>query len=118
MADVPIACLLTAPELRKRRETVLARFRTAQLEVRELTDAPGEGYAFRFTPSAAQLAALAELIELERQCCPFLRFQLTLEPAGGALWLALTGPMGTREFLAHELGLVSTPGLVHGKSPR
>jgi hypothetical protein len=103
---VPVACLLTAPELRVRRQSVLAAFRAAQLEARELTDAGGEGYAFRFAPSAYQLAALIELIELERQCCPFLRFQLTLEPAGGALWLALTGPTGTREFLTQELGLV------------
>jgi len=98
--------MLTAPELRERRRTALADFRAAQREARELTDATGEGYAFRFTLSGAQLAALAELIELERQCCPFLHFRLTVEPAGGPVWLTLTGPAGTREFLRHELGLV------------
>jgi hypothetical protein len=109
MPDLPVACLLTAPELRERRQTVLADFRAAQLEARELADATGEGYAFRFVASASRLAALAELIELERQCCPFLSFRLTVERADGPLWLALTGPTGTRELLARELGLVRIP---------
>jgi hypothetical protein len=100
--DPPVACLLTEPELRERRRTVLADFRAAQLEVRDLAD----GYAFRFAPGSREIAGLAELIDLERQCCPFLRFRLTVEPAGGPLWLELTGPEGTREMLAHELGLV------------
>jgi len=102
MTDVPVACLLTEPELRKRRRTVLADLKAAWLEVRDLAD----GYAFRFAPSSQQLVALAEVIDLERQCCPFLRFRLIAEPSGGPLWLELTGPNGTREMLAHELGLV------------
>ena len=106
MSDLTVACLLTTPELQARRRTVLAAFRAAQLDARELLDATGEGYVFQFAPSAAQLTALAELIELERQCCPFLRFQLSVDPAGGSVWLALTGPAGTRELLAHELGFV------------
>jgi hypothetical protein len=109
MPDRPVACLLTAPELRERRRTVLADFRATQVEARELKAPGAEGYVFRFAPSASQLAALAELIDLERQCCPFLRFQVTVEPAGGPVWLALTGPAGTRELLAHELGFVRDP---------
>ncbi len=50
------------------------------------------------------MALLGEFIQLERQCCPFLRFQLTVEPGGGPIWLELTGPPGTREFLAHGVG--------------
>ena len=110
MSDIPVACLLTAPELRQRRSAVLAAFRATQLEVKELADANGEGFAFRLAPSAAQLSALAELIELERQCCPFLRFSLTVDPGDGPIWLILTGPSGTREFLRHELGFVRDPG--------
>jgi len=105
MADPPVACLLSEPELRERRRTVLADFKAARLEVRDLAD----GYAFRFAPSSQQLTALAELIDLERRCCPFLRFRLIAEPAGGPLWLEMTGPAGTCEMLAHELGLVDDP---------
>ena len=37
------------------------------------------------------------------------RGQLTVEPGGSPIWLELTGPPGTREFLAHEIG---DPGIV------
>jgi hypothetical protein len=42
------------------------------------------------------------LIQVERLCCPFLRFDLTV-PAAGPVHLALTGPPGTRELLANWL---------------
>src|SRR5207253_2529614 len=50
-------------------------------------------------------ASLAALIETERACCPFLSFQLIVEPDRGSVSLELTGPAGTREFLEAELGL-------------
>jgi hypothetical protein len=50
------------------------------------------------------LALLGEFSQLESQCCPFLRFQLTVELGGGPVWLELTGPPGTRDFLAQEIG--------------
>ena len=99
MADLPIACSLTGPELRERRETVLAAVRSRVREVREIES----GMALRFDPEGNVLSALAELIELERQCCPFLQFALRVLPANGPLWLELTGPGGTREFLRDVL---------------
>jgi hypothetical protein len=36
----------------------------------------------------------------ERQCCRFLRFAVTVEPDHGPITVYLTGPAGTREFLA------------------
>lgn len=50
-----------------------------------------------------RLPELSEVIELERKCCPFLRFVLTVEPAGGPLRLELSGAAGTKEFLASLL---------------
>jgi len=58
------------------------------------------GAAFRFRVDA--LPELAAFIGNERRCCPFLAFRLTLTPAD-TLWLELTGPEGTAEFLEHEL---------------
>ena len=63
------------------------------------------GYALRFAPEDAVLPDLATLIELERQCCPFLRFELKVLPASGPIWLELSGPEGTREFLRTILDL-------------
>lgn len=101
MAELPVACSLSTPELRERERTVLARIRTRVREVRDLDD----GYALRFDAEGAMLSDLATLIDLERQCCPFLRFELKVLPASGPVWLELSGPEGTRGFLRTVLDL-------------
>ena len=105
MAEAPLACRLTTPELRERRDRIAALLR-CHLEERQ---AAPNGYRLRFRPEPTVLGSLAGLIEAERECCPFLGFQLTAEPADGPLWLEITGPEGTREFLDTELGLAAAP---------
>ena len=105
MDERPVACTLTEPELQVRRAGLLADVRRSQQEVQWLAD----GVALRFAARSAQLAQLAAFIELERRCCAFLRFRLTVDPDGGPIWLELTGPAGTREFLAAELGDPAPP---------
>lgn len=70
--------------------------------IREQKELP-DGFVFRFDPAAAPFTDVARWIELERRCCPFLRFALEVE--GDASWLRLTGPEGVREFLREELKL-------------
>ena len=93
--SLPIACSLTSEELQERRSTLLQRVRLAVLEVKELQD----GYAYTFPSASEWLSEVAGMIDLERQCCPFLRFRLTVEENDGALLLEMTGPEGTKEFL-------------------
>jgi hypothetical protein len=97
--ELPVACTLTAPELRARRAGVLADVRRTQEDARWLPD----GVLLRFAPVSETLALLGTFIELERQCCAFLRFRLIVEPGGGPVWLELTGPPGARDFLAAEV---------------
>ena len=99
MDEVPVACTLPEPELAARRAGVLAAIRRDQQEARWLPD----GVGLRFAAEPDRLATLATFIDLERRCCAFLRFRLTVEPGGGPIWLELTGPPGTRDFLAAEL---------------
>lgn len=94
--SLPIACSLTAPELQERRTTVLQKVRRAVVEVKELED----GYAYTFPSAGEWLSEVAGLIDIERQCCPFLRFRLTVEENDGTLLLEMTGPEGTKDFLA------------------
>jgi hypothetical protein len=35
----------------------------------------------------------------ERECCPFLAFELVAKPNQGPLIVRVTGPAGTKEFL-------------------
>ena len=97
MIDLPIACNLTTAELQERRRTVLDKVRRAVVEVTELED----GYAYSFPSEGDWLRELTGLIDLERQCCPFLRFRLTVEMNGGPICLEMTGPEGAKEFLAN-----------------
>ena len=102
MAEFPICCTLSGPERATRLVSEIATLRRDQQEVRWLP----EGVTLRFRAEPGRLAAPAEFVEYERQCCAFLQFRLTAEPGGGPIWLELTGPAGTRAFLATELGLV------------
>ena len=101
MTELPIACTLLEAERQQRRSEVLDRVSSRVQETRALAD----GYAVRFKADDAALAELMQLIQLERQCCAFLRFRLTVEPGGGPAWLELTGPEGTKSFLESALGL-------------
>jgi hypothetical protein len=93
--SLPVACSLTEAELQERRSSILQKLRPSVVEVNELS----EGYAYRFPPDDALIAELAQLVSLERRCCPFLRFGITVEPGGGPVWLEMSGPQGTKDFL-------------------
>lgn len=94
--SLPIACTLSDSELRERRETVLQKVRSAVSEIKEIEN----GYAYQFPSDGEMTVELARLIDLEHRCCPFLRFQLIIEPGQGPIWLEMTGPEGTKDFLS------------------
>jgi hypothetical protein len=100
MNDLPIACSLTSAEFQERRQTILKKLGSAVVEVRELED----GYTYSFASGGQRLTEIGSMIELERQCCPFLRFRLTVEANDGPIGLELTGPEGTKEFLREVFG--------------
>ena len=93
--EIPVACCLSDEELRNREATLLAQFRAALIESEELKD----GYSFRLPGDKKSMALVAELIMAERECCPFLKFELSMEPGMGPVSVRMTGPAGTREFL-------------------
>ena len=96
MADLPIACTLSPAALKARREGHLKRLLARAEDRHELPD----GYRLRFAATDDLLPVIARTVDAERQCCRFLRFQVTVEPDGGPIWLEMIGPIGTGEFLA------------------
>ena len=90
-----VACSLTDSEFQERRRDVLQKVRSAVIEMKELVD----GFADQLPSGGEWIDEVANLINLERQCCPFLRLSLIVEPGDGHLWLELTGPEGTKGFL-------------------
>ena len=99
MSNLPIACTLGPAALQARREDLLGGLVRRADERRDRPD----GYRIRFTAAADVLLTIANVIEAERQCCRFLTFHVTVEPEGGPVWFEVTGPPGTREFLAGML---------------
>ena len=101
MTNLPIACTLGPAALEARRKDLLGGLVRRAVE---RVDVPN-GYRVRFDPSEDIVSSIAKVIEVERQCCRFLSFVLTIEPDDGPIWLEFTGPAGTREFLAGMLEL-------------
>jgi hypothetical protein len=95
MSRLPVACTLDPAALRARKAGLL-RDLIARSDARDERE---DGITFRFTPTAGLLALVAEVIEAERRCCRFLRFELVVDPDEGPVHLRLSGPAGTREFL-------------------
>lgn len=96
MTDLPVDCSLMPAELQERRRGLLAQVRGRVAQVEELED----GFRYTFSQAGDVLPDLTNLIQLEHQCCPFLTFRLTIEAGGDSVLLELTGPNGTKEFLA------------------
>jgi hypothetical protein len=95
-STLPVACALTDAEFRERERMILQKLMPAAIERKDLAG----GYVFRFSPDDDLLRAITEMIILERKCCPFLDFKITLEAGGGDIWLEMTGAPGAKEFIA------------------
>lgn len=97
---LPIACDLTAIPAEER-DAHLARAKRlvfqSYAERQELPD----GVAWRF--SSDEYDEVADYVANERRCCPFFTFTLEVGPAGGPVWLRLTGDAATKAYLLAEL---------------
>jgi hypothetical protein len=96
MSELPIACTLAPDALRLRREELLPGL-VRRAETRELL---ATGVRLQFASSADVLGDIVRMIDAERQCCRFLRFELSVAPDLAPITLDVTGPAGTAEFLA------------------
>lgn len=100
VAGLPIACRLLSAKRQAREAELQQEVFGAIQETHELAD----GYALRFPGEARWLVTLADFIGFERECCPFLRFELHAEQQLGSFWLRLRGPAGAKEFIAELIG--------------
>ncbi len=99
---VSLACnwsALTAVQ-QERQRALYRQLRADVEEVLELED----GYAFRHSPDKKVLLAMAEFVANERLCCPFFEFEITVERAGGPVWLRMTGAGEAKRVLEAEMG--------------
>jgi hypothetical protein len=95
MTQLPIACSLDGRALAARQSVLRASVLAEAATVERLPD----GYRWQFSTPADVVARIGAVIDAERQCCRFLRFQVAVDPDGGAITVDVTGPPGTAEFL-------------------
>ena len=95
------SCKLTTPELRKRKETVIASLKQQMIGRNELPN----GFAFKFPGTDEVLDELIMFIKTERACCDFFTFNLSVRGDKSEAWLELTGASGAKDFITAELGL-------------
>ena len=99
--EIPVACdrsVLTA-EQRERHGDLRRQLREDVREVVELEN----GYAFGHSSDGAVLLAVAEFVALERLCCPFFEFGITVGRDGGPVWLRMTGEGEAKRVLEAEV---------------
>lgn len=95
--EQPIVCDLTVFSTTERKQIAAAV--PGMFEAVQKTQELPDGYAFQFPNEPGMFKALANFVEHERQCCPFYRFTLKVEPNGGPFWLQMTGGEGVKEFM-------------------
>ena len=99
-ASPPLACNLTAlgSEERAAHQALTAKlFRSAQ-SVERLPN----GLALRFPNETPTLRRLADFIANEERCCPFLTFDIRVEPQKAELRLSITGTRSISRFIKAE----------------
>ena len=95
-----VACKLTAPELQERKRIVIAELKQLLLEKKEID----RGIRYKFDSTDKMLDLISSFIKTERMCCDFFDFTITVEAETGFMWLELSGPKGTKEFVNEEIG--------------
>jgi hypothetical protein len=116
VSDIPVACTLSAAQLRARgKDEIAPLFARAQ----RLQETPN-GYRFAFPAEAERVREVLEFILSERACCTFFTFELSFSSPHDTVWLALRGGKGAKAFLAASvvalrlpLARVAAPHLTH-----
>lgn len=106
---IALACKLTDKEqIRRMNELHQSLFK----KVTRTVDHPNS-YELVFDKSdASLLGELAEFITFERLCCPWLLFQLSVQPGEGPISLAMGDSAETKKmvYLVMELDKLQKPG--------
>lgn len=99
-----LACRLIGKELAERKVAIAVELLDHADSVEERTD----GYELRWSDGELWAERVLELVRLERQCCPFIRFEIVVEPDDGPVTLRLLGNDEVKRFIRAEL-VVANP---------
>ncbi len=92
-SDVSIACALDRTRFAERKK-LIDQIAGVAIERKSISN----GLALGFAPRPGLVSKLAEFVELERVCCPFLSFKMDVTTRGN-VWLELTGPAASQRII-------------------
>ena len=112
-AAEPLACNLAAltPSERDRHQVLAEKLAKAVVGQAELVNGYELTLDLARLPADAQGSAfcvveVAQWVDLEARCCPFLDFGIDVKGKGGVVKLRLTGGKNVKAFLEEELALL------------
>ena len=88
---------LSAEQRKKHSESTVRLFSTVK-NLQEETN----GYAFQLPSDSTTFQEVSEWIDLERKCCPFMDFSLTIGDEKKPLTLRISGAGQVKEFLKNS----------------
>ena len=91
--DVPVACALDKKEFLER-QALWGRLAQSATGRRRIPN----GLALGFERECGLVGELADCVELEQRCCPFLSFRIDAR-AGADIWLEVTGSAAAQEII-------------------
>ena len=90
-----------SPEQQQRYADLHRELRIARIGSEPVTD----GYRLAFADDHGRIGQLAELVSLERLCCPFLSLAIEVTAFESGVTLRISGPAGAQELIAQQLNL-------------
>lgn len=100
VADTTIpACKMTDKEQRERSQTLRKELFSKVQEVQELKD----GYGLKLPGTEAMIDKIHEHVKIEKECCPFFEFEITMKPEHGPVWLKFKGGQQVKEMLRADM---------------
>jgi hypothetical protein len=102
-SEAPLACDVNAlsASQRERHRALGERLANGYTLVLDLGRLPADSAGAPFC-----VVEVAEWVDLESRCCPFLDFGIDVSEKGRTVRLRLTGGKGVKAFLKTELGLL------------
>jgi hypothetical protein len=99
-SSTPLACNLKAFTGQERAEwrKLLDQVMSAVTAAHDLPD----GYSFAIDTGKASFTKTARWVDLERKCCPFFVFELSMRGESGDVRLSLRGREGVKAFIAAD----------------
>ena len=101
MYKVDASRLVSTDEAQTKRSELLTVVLDSIKQVKEVDN----GYVLRFDSNQEDYVLITDWLQVENICSPFLRSQTVVESNNGPIWVELSGPAGTKDFLKSELAI-------------